>query len=86
MAVVDKTFEGKTFVIDNREFVRCQFTRCKLIYRGAKPPSFQGCNFWGTQFSFEGPAGNTLAFLQSLSDPGSGLQPIVLEMLPALRG
>ena len=80
--VTDKHFEAKTLVIDARDWINCTFSRCKLVYKGNKPPSFQNCNFWGNEFVFDGPAGNTLAFLQSISKSDSGLQSIFMQLFP----
>jgi hypothetical protein len=84
MAIEGKTFVGRKVALDSRQFVSCTFRDCELIYRGGKPPSFQNCLITGNTFIFDGQAGNTLAFLQSLAAPGSGLQNVVAEMFPGI--
>lgn len=79
-----KTFEAANVLLDNRDFIGCKFVRCKLTYRGGQSPSFQQCDFQLNEFIFDGPAGNTLAFLQGISQRGSGLESVFKQLFPHL--
>jgi hypothetical protein len=81
------TNEGNVYVnqnvqLDGNAFIRCRFTGCKLIYSGGMPPNFSHCEFSGSQFYFEGAAGNTVAFLKAMSSPQSGLQRVLKDIFP----
>ena len=61
--IYDKEFAEQGIALDGRHFVRCRFTRCQLSYQGLSPVTFDSCTFTECRWSFEGPAGNALAFL-----------------------
>ncbi len=69
----DREFNQVALPIDGYHFVNCFFKQSKLIYRGEVPVSFAGCTFINCDWSFEGPAENTLQFLADLHT-GLGLE------------
>jgi hypothetical protein len=63
-------------MIDGGSFERCTFQRAILVYGGGIPPRLSGCSFIETTFEFQGAAGRTLAFLQAMAAPSSGLSKV----------
>ena len=83
MKYTNNTFT-ETVTLDGNEFDICIFDGCSLVYRGGPPPILNDCQFAGTRFQFEGAAANTVAFVQAMAAPGSGLQSVVRDTFPAL--
>ncbi|MCH9053057.1 MAG: hypothetical protein IIA72_18680 [Proteobacteria bacterium] len=79
----DDTFTGEV-ELDGNEFDNCKFSGASLIYRGGTPPSLNGCHFTNIRFEFQGAAANTVAFLQAMAAPNSGLQNVVRDTFPGL--
>jgi hypothetical protein len=63
-------FKDQTVVLDGKKFNHDTFTRCTLVYKGAKPPELIGCTFKDTGFIFDGAAGQTLAVMRHLYHGG----------------
>jgi len=59
-------FEGRTLELDGNEYFNCTFIRCRLVYRGGRPPTLQTCRFDRCSWEFEDAAGRTLEFLRGL--------------------
>ena len=55
-----------------------------LVYRGVMGLGLNGCRFQNVRFEFEGPAANTLAVLQAMTAPNSGLREVVKRSFPIL--
>jgi len=67
MALIkNQTFTDEPVEIDGNSFFNCKFIRCTLVYSGGGSTSFDTCVFDDPKLSFLGPAGNTLAFMESL--------------------
>ena len=79
----DDTFTGEV-ELDGDEFYNCTFSGALLIYLGGPPPSLSGCSFTDVKFEFRGAAANTVAFIQTMAAPNSGLQEVVRDTFPAL--
>jgi hypothetical protein len=75
-AFADQAISGRV-VLDNTSFQRCKFRRATLIYAGGVPPQIRDCAFEEVAFEFQGAAGRTLAFLQAMATPASGLREVV---------
>ena len=75
-AFSDQLLSGRV-LLDNATFQRCKFQRATLIYTGGAPPQISGCAFDQVTFEFQDAAGRTLAFLQSMAHPRSGLGDII---------
>jgi len=67
-------------------FRRCTFQSAVLVYSGGVPPHIQDCTFRDSTFEFSDAAGRTLAFLQALSAPASGLRAVFKASFPKLFG
>ena len=82
--------EGKTLTgrikLDNPSFERCRFRTAVLVYAGGAPPLLQNCSFENASFEFAGAAGRTLALLQAMGNPTSGLRDIVKASFPRVFG
>ncbi len=79
----NKTFTG-TVELDDNEFIGCTFENCTLVYSGGKPPLITGGQFRGCKFEFRGHAADTVAFLQAMASPNSGMQGVIRDTFPAL--
>jgi hypothetical protein len=79
----DQTLTGQ-ILLDGCTFERCRFEGAVLIYRGGTPPVIAGCAFDRVNFQFQDAAGRTLALLQAMSAPSSGLSAIFKASFPRL--
>jgi len=83
-------YEGRSFtgrvMLDGGSFERCRFQHAVLVYAGGIPPRLAGCSFADTTFEFQGAAGLTLAFLQAMAAPSSGLSAVFKASFPRLFG
>ena len=86
----DRVFEDQTLtgaiLLDEGSFERCHFKQAVLIYAGGVPPRLKDCRFEGVAFQFDGAAGRTLALLQAMSTPSSGLRDVFKASFPRLFG
>ena len=62
---VDHTFTGETCEMDGRDFLRCTFRDCEIIYRG-RLLRVDDCRFERCDYVFRDAASNTIAYLQKL--------------------
>ena len=81
---VRRSFGAEIVDLDGVEFVECKFRGTTLRYRGGEVPRIIGCSFSKARFTVDGPAARTLALLQAMASPGSGLQEVVRESFGAL--
>jgi len=58
------TPRGITVFMDDKRFVRCVMTECKLIYSGGDV-MWENTQFVNCQLTFDGPAQRTIAYLQN---------------------
>lgn len=84
-AFKDLTLTGRV-KLDNASFERCRFRRAVLVYAGGPPPRIADCSFENAGFEFAGAAGRTLALLQAMGSPSSGLRDIVKASFPKIFG
>ena len=74
--------ENQIVELDYREFKDQHFINCKLVFKGGRPPSLTGCTLEESEFVFEGPAWNTVAFLRAFAGEGNaGGKDLVLAIL-----
>ena len=60
------TLQGD-IALDGATFDKVTFKGATLIFKGGQPPTFTECAFHpDVRFSFDGPAGNTVAFIRSM--------------------
>jgi hypothetical protein len=64
--VADCNFAGKQVNLDGTVFDKCIFQNCKMIYSGGDLPQMSNCSMNDCQWSFEGPAARTLAFIRAI--------------------
>jgi hypothetical protein len=84
VAIEGKTYKDRRISLDGRNYDRCTFEGCTLTYKGGRAPRFTNCSFYDNQFMFDGPAGNTVGFLQGISHPESSLQGLIFQIFPHL--
>lgn len=82
--IANKTLTG-THEIDGHSFVNIEFRDAILTYSGGPPPTFQNCRFEQAAFTFAGPAGQTLLFLNAMAPSTTNMRHIVEGLLPALK-
>jgi hypothetical protein len=81
--VENEVRSGETIMMDDKHFVTCKFTDCKLVYSGGDSQltetALNNC-----QFILSGPAQKTAAFLTSFGilKPPPGFQGIVPSAHP----
>ncbi len=73
-------------MLDNAVFERCKFQSATLIYTGGAPPQIRDCAFEQVTFEFQDAAGRTLAFLQAMASPHSGLRDLIKGSFARLFG
>lgn len=56
-------FVGQRVELDGRAYTRCAFRGCVLVYSGGSYGSLEHCTFEACQWSFDGAAATTMAFL-----------------------
>ena len=59
-------FGDELVIIDNQNFINCNFNESTLVYKGEGPVGFQGCTFNSIKWSFDSYARNTMGFLHGL--------------------
>lgn len=82
-AYENETLTGRV-LLDGATFENCRFVDAILVYRGVRGLGLNGCQFQNVRFEFEGPAANTLAVLQAMTAPASGLREVVKRSFPIL--
>lgn len=79
----DQTITGSVS-LDGNIFRNIDFRDCQLVYQGGIPPQFDNCRFDTASFTFQGPAGATLAFLRAMAPAETNMRPVVLGLIPEL--
>ncbi len=65
--VEGQTFPRGVIPIDGFRFENCTFEHCTLVYRGLSATQFTSCRLRSVDWRFDGPAANTLNFLNMLA-------------------
>ena len=84
MIYTKSTFTDEEVLLDGNEYRDCIFNKCRLVFRGEKPPVLSGNRLNDSRFVFLGPAELTLNFLKELARPTSGISEIVKQSFPEL--
>ena len=71
MIAKDQTFTGMSICFDGGTFVNCQFERCTIIISGQLPIMLENPRFIDCQWSFIGPASNTVTFMSAMYRAGA---------------
>jgi hypothetical protein len=64
--ITDTTITDETIVLDDKEFIDCQFVNCKLEYSGGLCV-IKNVRQINCMYTFLGPAWHTITFLQSVN-------------------
>jgi hypothetical protein len=81
----DQKLANETVVLDDSEFLNCEFDNCKMVYRGGEMPKIQHCHFMRCTWHLEDAAQRTVLFLRSVYHSGPGGQELVEETLRHIR-
>ncbi|WP_139218705.1 hypothetical protein [Roseivivax halotolerans] len=65
-----RTVKGDVVVLDYADLRNTRYERCKMIYRGGRPPTLVNNDFVECEWIFENEAQNTLRFLKALVEGG----------------
>jgi hypothetical protein len=82
--VVNQVFTQQRIVLDGNHFVRCNFDRCTLIFKGQSPFEFDQCTFISPIVIFESYAGTTVAQLQKMLRD-SVFQPTIQNLIGGIQ-
>ena len=66
MKTVNTSIDKQRVDLDFNDFESCKFNNCNLIYRGYGPTGLKNCKFNNCKWSFDGPALNTINFMDAL--------------------
>ena len=66
MQLTEGEFTDAIEVIDGKQYLKCKFSNCQLVYRGGQLPSMNGCHFHNCRWQFEDAADRTLVFMRLL--------------------
>jgi len=84
--VYRQTYRNQKVLIDGQHFEDCLFEKCLLEYAGTEEVAFVSCTLRDVDWSFIGPAANTINFLSSLYNGfGEGAQRVVEELFQSIR-
>jgi hypothetical protein len=64
--IADKEFKRTSIIVEGIHFLRCKFIECQIIYSAKDDVAFEDCNFVECNWTFDGPAEETLIFLSEL--------------------
>jgi hypothetical protein len=67
MALISGTnFSNVRVELDGKQFERCTFDHCAIVYKASSPYKLNGCTFDDCSFHFEGAAALTIRFMTDL--------------------
>ena len=66
-----KTFGPGRIILDGGCFIDCEFNGTTLVFFGGSIPQIDRCRLNGVNFTFEGPAKNTVELLRWLNSQGA---------------
>jgi hypothetical protein len=76
---------NETIVLDDNEFIACEFENCTMVYSGGEQPKLQQCHFVRCQWKLDQAAKRTMLFLRSIYHSGPGGRELVDETLKSIR-
>jgi hypothetical protein len=86
MLFEDQSFTDQAIDVDGKQFKRCVFFRCKIIFSGQAPTSYDDCVFNECHWVFAGGAEQTLHYLTALYHGlGEGGRAIVEGIFDSIR-
>lgn len=84
--IEDRTFGQEPVVLDFHEFRNCRFDHSTLIYMGYGQVGLIGCTFINSHWTFEGPAANTMKFMEQMYKHGAGSEKLVEGVFELITG
>lgn len=81
--IADQTLFDRVEV-DGAVFRQVIFDGAELVYRGGPMPGFDRCRFLDVTFTFDGAAGETVAFMRALAGANPDLRQVVRDLVPEL--
>jgi hypothetical protein len=83
----DKIYQHMRIRIDGKEFYRCEFYNCVMVYGGGELPAFAHCRFTDTIFEFVGASRNTVLLMRAMyQGMGESGQTLIEETFNIIRG
>ena len=86
MIAQNERYADVTIFLDGSTLVGCNFNRCRFVYSGFLPFHMEKCGFNECQWTFNGPASNTLAFMKSLYAQGGDAAKLLEKTFDEIRG
>jgi hypothetical protein len=86
MIAHNERYQDTTVFVDGATFIGCNFSRCRFVYTGYLPFHLEKCGFNECQWTFEGPAANTVAFMRSIYAQGGDGATLVERTFDEIRG
>ena len=85
MFMKNKKIRNTSISLDGGTFESCDFDNCELVFSGYLPVHLSNCVFGsGVKWSFAGPAGNTIKFMQAIYAQGATV--LVENTFEEIRG
>lgn len=82
----DRTFEDERIYVEGQTFTGCTFRRCRFVFTGVALTHHMTANtIEGFSVEFEGPALNTVGFLQGLYATGGEERAFVEDVIDAIQ-
>lgn len=85
MIVQNQTIKKCHVSLDGETFIQCSFINCKLIYSGLMPISLKNCTFENCNWSFSGPAKNTITFMKGLYSLDGSTSVVIEKVFEQIR-
>ena len=81
MLMKNKKIRNTSICLDGGTFEDCEFYNCELTYCGYLPVNMSNCKFRNIQWSFTGPANNTIQFLKAMYPADTNLIENTFELI-----
>ncbi|MBV9659409.1 MAG: hypothetical protein JO295_15015 [Verrucomicrobia bacterium] len=66
MKIVEHDFSNQEVILDFHEYENCQFRNCRFVVLGFGPFALNKCDVIDCQFTFAGPAANTIQTMTAI--------------------
>lgn len=78
--IIGKTFHNQAISLDDKNYVRCKFAKCELVYTGGDY-GVTDCQFDEIKLTFAGAAGRVMALLHQVGIlPPPQAMPVAAQM------
>ena len=85
MKFTHQTFENENVLLDGNEFSHCTFEHCAIEYRGYATTVLEDDVFNNCDWTFAGPAADTIEFLTGLYSAGGNFRALVEKIFDNIR-